>query len=141
LAANGLGAANYSARCEEIAARYPRQRIAALTLAGLFALKDDPARAIRTLGEVFTSRIEVADDDFLRKYAAVRSFPMPAGDREVAVPISRDLVGMRLVQLHTRAGEFDWAESAAAELKDTPVAHELRRRIAAARQDAVPGDR
>lgn len=134
LAANGLGSVNYAARCQAIAARYPRQRIAALTLAGLFVLKEDPARAIRNLGEVFTSGIEVANDDFLRRYAPVRSFPMPAGDREVAVPISRDLVGMRLVQLHTRAGQFDWAESAAAELKDTPVAHELRRWLAASRR-------
>lgn len=134
LAINGLGSVNYAARCEAIAARYPRQRIAALTLAGLFVLKEDPARAIRNLGEVFASRVEIANDDFLRRYAPVRSFPMPAGDCEVAVPISRDLIGMRLVQLHTRAGQFDWAESAAAELEDTPVAHELRRRIAAARQ-------
>ena len=134
LATDGIGSVNYAARCEAIAARYPCQRIAALTLAGLFLLKDDPARAIRDLGEVFSSRIEIANDDFLRRYAPVRTFPMPAGDREVAVPLSRDLIGMRLVQLHTRAGQFDWAESAAAELKDCPVAQELFRRIAAARQ-------
>jgi len=133
LATNGLGSVNYAARCEAIAARYPRQRTAALTLAGLFVLKEDPARAIRNLGEVFASRVEIANDDFLRRYAPVRSFTMPAGDRQVAVPLSRDLIGMRLVQLHTRAGQFDWAESAAAELKDTPVAHELRRMLAAAR--------
>jgi len=133
LAANGIGSVNYAVRCEEVAARYLDQRIAALTLAGLFLLKEDPARAIRNLGEVFASRVEIADDDFLRKYAPVRAFPMPTSGGEMTVPLSRDLVGMRLVQLHARAGQFDLAESAAAELKDTPVAHELRRMLAAAR--------
>jgi len=134
LATNGLGPVNYAARCEQIAARYPRQRTAALTLAGLFVIQEDPARAIRNLGEVFASRVEIANDAFLRRYAPVRSFRMPAGGGLVALPLSRDLIGMRLVQLHTRAGQFDWAESAAAELKDTPVAHELRQMLAAARR-------
>jgi hypothetical protein len=96
--------------------------------------------AIRTLGEVFASRVEIADDEFLRRYAPVKSFRMRANGRDVAVPLRRDLVGMRLVQLHTLARQFDWAESPAAELKDTPVAHELRQMLATARWDGfIPG--
>ena len=50
LATNGLGAVTYAARCEEIAAKYPGQRITALTLAGLFALKEDPDLALAPSG-------------------------------------------------------------------------------------------
>lgn len=57
----------------------------------------------------------------------------------MAVPLSQDLVGMRLVQLHALAREFDWAESAAAELKETPVAEELRRMFTATWGNDVPG--
>lgn len=70
----------------------------------------------------------------------MKSFRMRANARDVPVPLSRDLVGMRLVQLHTLARQFDWAESVAAELKDTPVAHELRQMLVAARWDGfTPG--
>jgi hypothetical protein len=130
----GVSKAARAARCEEIAAKFPRQRIAALTLAGMFVMSSDQDLAIRTLGEVFASRVEVADDGFLRRYAPVKSFPMRVNGREVDVPFSRDLVGMWLVVLHMTAGQFDWAESAARELKDTPVAHDLRRQLAAARR-------
>jgi len=138
--AQGMSAATAAARCEQAATEFPAQRIAALTLAGLFALGTDRDMAIRTLGQVFASRVEIADDEFLRRYAPVKSFRMRANGRDVAVPLSRDLVGMRLVQLHTLARQFDWAESAAAELKDTPVAQELRRMLTAARGNASPGE-
>jgi len=138
--AQGMSAATAAARCEQVATEFPAQRIAALTLAGLFALGTDRDMAIRTLGQVFASRMEIADDEFLRRYAPVKSFRMRAHGRDVAVPLSRDLVGMRLVQLHTLARQFDWAESAAAELKDTPVAQELRRMLTAARGNASPGE-
>ena len=95
--------------------------------------------AIRTLGQVFASRVEIADDEFLRRYAPVKSFPMRANGRDMAVPLSQDLVGMRLVQLHALAREFDRAESAAAELKETPVAEELRRMFTATWGNDVPG--
>ena len=137
--AQGVSADVTAARCEQVATRFPRQRIAALTLAGLFALSTDRAMAIRTLGEVFASRVEIADDEFLRRHAPVKSFPMRANGRDVAVPLSRDLIGMRLVQLHALAREFDWAESAAAELNETPVAEELRRMLAASQGNAAPG--
>jgi Protein of unknown function (DUF4236) len=67
--AQGVSADVMAARCEQVAARFPRQRIAALTLAGLFALDTDRAMAIRTLGQVLASRVEIADDEFLRRYA------------------------------------------------------------------------
>jgi hypothetical protein len=138
--AQKMSADTAAAQCEQVAAKFPSQRIAALTLAGLFALGTDRDMAIRTLGQVFASRVEIADDEFLRRYAPVKSFRMRANGRDVAVPLSRDLVGMRLVQLHTLSRQFDWAESAAAELKDTPVAHELRQMLATARWDGfIPG--
>lgn len=136
--AQKMSADTAAAQCEQVAAKFPSQKFAALTLAGLFALGTDRDMAIRTLGQVFASRVEIADDEFLRRYAPVKSFRMRANGRDVAIPLSRDLVGMRLVQLHALARQFDWAESAAAELKDTPVAQELRRRLAAARQNAAP---
>jgi hypothetical protein len=136
LARTDLSAADYAARCEKIAAKYPQQRIAALTLAGLFSLTEDPPRAIRTLEAVFASGVEIADDEFLRRYSPKKSFLMPAGGgRKVDVPISRELVAMRLVLVHMVARQFDQAESVAAKLKETPVARELRRQLAAARQN------
>jgi lipopolysaccharide biosynthesis regulator YciM len=50
------------------------------------------------------------------------------------VPLSRDLVAMLLVQLHMAAGQLDWAESAATQLKDSPVANALRLQLAVRRQ-------
>jgi hypothetical protein len=138
--AQGMSAATAAARCEQVAAEFPAQRIAALTLAGLFALGPDRDMAIRTLGRVFASRVEIADDEFLRRYAPVKSFRMRANGRDMAVPLSRDLIGMRLVQLHTLARQFDWAESAAGELKNTPVAQELRRMLTATRGNASPAE-
>jgi hypothetical protein len=130
--AQGMSAGTAAAQCEQVAGEFPGQRIAALTLAGLFALGADRAMAIRTLGEVFASRVEIADDEFLRRYAPVKLFRMRAGGHDVAVPLSRDYVTMRLVQLHILERQFGWAASAAAELEDTPVAQELRQMLAAA---------
>jgi O6-methylguanine-DNA--protein-cysteine methyltransferase len=128
--------------CEQMAAKFPKHRIAALTLAGLLVASEDRAMATRTLTQVFASRIEVADDKFLRRYAPVKSFAMPGGGgRQVMVPLSRDLIGMRLVQLHTLAGNFGWAEAALAELKDTPTAHELLRMLANIRYNHISADR
>jgi hypothetical protein len=128
-------------QCEAVAAKYPRQRIAALTMAGLFAMDVDRDLAIHALGEVFAERVEVADDAFLRKYAPMKQFRMRAGSGEMLVPLSRDLIGMRLVVLHMLAGQFGWAESAAAELNDTPVAADLRRQLAAVRaHSALPAN-
>jgi hypothetical protein len=41
---------------------------------------------------------------------------------------------MLLVQLHLAEGQLDWAESAAAHLKNTPVANALRHQLAIRRQ-------
>ena len=51
----------------------------------------------------------------------------------------RDLVAMLLVQLHLAAGQLDWAESAATQLKDTPVASALRLQLAIRRRQDVAG--
>jgi hypothetical protein len=53
------------------------------------------------------------------------------------VPLSRDLVAMLLVQLHMAAGQLGWAESAAAQLKGTPVANTLRLQLAIRRRQDV----
>jgi hypothetical protein len=106
----------------------PAHRIAALTLAGLLTESEDRALAVRVLGEIFASRVEVSGNRFLCRYALVKSSAMPAGScRQVAVPLYRDVIGMQLVQLHASAGEFDWEKSAQAELKDVRAAYELRR--------------
>jgi hypothetical protein len=54
----------------------------------------------------------------------------------IAISLSRDLVVMRLVTVLMAAREFDRAEAMAANPRDTPVAAELRRRLAAARQES-----
>ncbi len=132
LMTNGLGQVGYAARLEQVAEKFPDQRIAAATLAGLFALKADPTRAIRALGYVADSGVEVADDPYLRRYAPVKAFTMDAGGgRQELMPLSRDLVIIQLATLHMLAGHLDQAEAAAAGLKDTPVAREVRRKIAA----------
>jgi Protein of unknown function (DUF4236) len=133
LAAN-LDPPRWAARCEQVAEKFPDQRIAAATLAGLFSLTENPPVAIRTLGFVADSGVEVADDPFLRRYAPVKAWAMDAGGgRQQFVPLSRDLVLIRLATVHLVVGHLDQAEAIATELKDTPVAHELRRKIAAAR--------
>jgi hypothetical protein len=137
LTTNSLGPARWAARCEQVAEKFPEQRIAAATLAGLFALTENPPMAIRALGYVADSGVEVADDPFLRRHAPVKAYSMDAGGGcRVWVPISRDLVIMWLANVHLVAGHLDQAEATAAGLKDTPVAHELRRKIAAARGDS-----
>lgn len=139
---SGSPALTVAARCERIAAARHRQRIAALTLAGLLALGHDRDLAIRSLGQVLVSGAEIADDRLLRRYSPVRSLSIRAVDPAATVPLSRDLVAMMLVQLHMAAGQLDWAESAAAQLKNTPVAHALRFHLAGRRQqDAVAGPR
>lgn len=138
LARTDLSSAGYAALCEKAAADFPHQRIAALTLAGLFALTEDPPLAIRTLEKVYASGVEIADDEFLRRYSPKKSFLVPAGGgRKVDVPLSRDLVAMRLVLVHTVTRNFGRAESVAADLKDAPVTHELQRMLAAARRNDV----
>jgi hypothetical protein len=126
-----------AARCERIAARCPGQRIAALTLAGLLALGQDRDLAIRSLGQVLVSRAEIANDDLLRRYSPIQYLSIHAVNPPAAVPLSRDLVATLLVQLHMAAGQLDWAESAAAQLKDTPVADALRLQIATRQQQGV----
>jgi hypothetical protein len=131
---HGGPVAGVAARCERIAATHPDQRIAALTLAGLFAIGLDRDLAIRSLGQVLVSGTEIANDRLLRRYSPVRCVSVRAVNPAASVPLSRDLVAMLLVQLHLAAGELDWAESAAAHLKDTPVANALRHQLAIRRQ-------
>lgn len=136
--ATNMSTARWAAQCEKVAQKFPEQRIAAATLAGLFALTENPPAAIRALGYVVASGVEIADDPFLRRYAPVKGYSMDAGGgRKVFVPLSRDLVITWLATVHLVAGQLDQAEAMAAELKDTPVAQELRRKIAAARQNSA----
>jgi hypothetical protein len=139
LAANSLGQAARAARCEQVAEEFPDQRIAAAALAGLFALSEAPAVAIRALGFVVDSGVEIADDPFLRRYAPIKGYAMDAGGgQEVFVPLSRAVVIMWLATVQMVAGQFHQAEAAAAQLEDSPVARELRRKIAA-RRDGTSG--
>ena len=134
LAAKGLGQAGLAMRCEQVAERFPDQRLAAATLAGLFALSEAPAVAIRALGFVVDSGVEIAGDPFLRRYAPVKAYAMDSGHGlQQWVPLSRELVIMWLATVHLVAGHLDQAEATAAQLADTPVARELRRKIAARR--------
>jgi hypothetical protein len=123
-----------AARCERIAATHPTQRVAAFTLAGLLALSRDRDQAIRSLGQVLISGTEIANDRLLRRYCPVRSVTIRAVNPAATVPLSRDLVAMLLVQLHMAAGQLDWAESAATQLKDSPVANALHLQLADRRQ-------
>jgi hypothetical protein len=139
---NGSPAALIAGQCERIAAAHPSQRIAALALAGLLALGQDRDLAIRSLGQVLMSGTEIANDRLLRRYSPVRSLSIRAVNPAATVPISRDLVAMLLVQLHMAAGQLDWAESAATQLKDSPVANALRLQLAVRRQqDRATGSR
>jgi hypothetical protein len=131
---NGSPAALIAARCERIAATHPSQRIAALTLAGLLALGQDQDMAIRNLGQVLMSGTEIAKDRLLRHYSPIRSLSIRAVNPAATVPLSRDLVAMLLVQLHTAAGQLDWAESAATQLRDSLVANALHLQLAIRRQ-------
>jgi hypothetical protein len=126
-----------AAQCERIAARRPSQRIAALTLAGLLALSQDRDLAIRSLGQVLVSGAEIANDQILRRYSPIRYLTIHVVDPPAPVALSRDLVAMLLVQLHMAAGQLDWAEFAAAQLKDTPVADALRLQVTTRRQQAL----
>jgi hypothetical protein len=138
---SGFQPAVVAARCERIAATNPGQRNAALTLAGLLALGHDRDLAIRSLGQVLASGAEIANDRVLLRYSPVRSLSIHAVNPAATVPVSRDLVAMLLVQLHTAAGQLDRAESAARQLKASPVADALRRELAIRRQrdvDAQP---
>lgn len=138
LAMKGLGQVGYAARLEQVAEKFPGQRIAAATLAGLFALNADRTRAIRALGYVADSGVEIADDPYLRRYAPIKVFAMDAGDgRKEPMPLSRDLVIIQLATVHMLAGDLDQAEATATGMKDTPVASEVRRKIAAARGSSV----
>lgn len=138
LASNGLRNAEYAARCERVAERFPDQRIAAATLAGLFSLTENPALAIRALGYVVDSGVEIAEDPFLRRYSPVKAYAMDAGaGRKEFVPLSSALIVGWLATVHLVAGHLDRAEATAAVLTDTPVARELRRKITAARGDGA----
>lgn len=140
LAGQSPAAVARARRCQAVASRYPRQRIAALTMAGLLVLSDDFDLTMRTLGEVYASGVEVADDKFLQRYAPVKSFPFLVGGHKVLLPLNRDLIGLRLAQLHLRAGQLDYAESAVADMKDTPVRHEMERAIAESRHKDAKAD-
>jgi hypothetical protein len=141
LAANSLGQAARAVRCEQVAEKFPDQRIAAAALAGLFALGEAPAVAIRALGFVVDSGVEIADDPFLRRYAPIKGYAMDTGGgQEVFVPLSRAVVIMWLATVQMVAGQLDQAEASAAQLEDTPVARELRRKIAARRGGGGQGE-
>jgi hypothetical protein len=89
---------------------------------------------VRSLGQVLKSSTEIADDPLLRRYPPIRSLFTRAVNSAATVPLSRDLGAVLLVQLHTAAGQFDWAESAATQLKDSPVANALHLQLAIRRQ-------
>jgi hypothetical protein len=136
LAASDPGEARRAAQCEHVAEKFPEQRIAAATLAGLFALTANPSLAVRALGYVADSGVEIADDPFLRRYGPIKGYAMDAGGGlKEFVPFSRTVVIMWLATVHLVAGDLERAEATAAELKDAPVVNELRRKIAAARRD------
>lgn len=133
-----LGQARSAVRCEEVARQFPELRIAAATLAGLFALSESPEVAIRSLGYVVDSGVEVAGDSFLRRYAPVKAYAMDAGGgRKEFVPLSRELLIIWLAIVHLVAGNLEQAEATATDLKDTPVVRELRRKISAVRRNAA----
>ena len=137
LAAN-LGNARWAAECEQIAEKFPKQRIAAATLAGMFSVTDNPSRAIRALGYVVDSGVEIADDPFLRRYWPTKAYAMDAGNgRKEYIPLSSALIVGWLATVHLVSGNLDQAEATAAVLTDAPVTRELRRKIAAARQRAA----
>jgi hypothetical protein len=69
----------HAKQCEQAAVKYPGVRIAAMTLAGLFALGDDYPMAMRILEEVYAKGIEVATDKFLSRYSPVKSFLINTG--------------------------------------------------------------
>ena len=141
LTTKGLSAAQWAAQCERAAEEFPDQRIAATTLAGLFSLTEDPTRAIRTLGYVVDSGVEIAEDSFLQKYSPVTAYAMDAGGgRKEYVPLHSALIVGWLATVYMVAGHLDQAEATAAVLTDTPVTRELRRKIAAARQRAGSAD-
>jgi hypothetical protein len=120
-----------------VAEEFPDQRVAAATLAGLFALTENPSLAIRALGYVVDSGVEIAEDPFLRRYSSVTAYAMDAGGgRKEYVPLHSALIVGWLATVHMVAGHLDQAEATAAVLTDTPVTRELRRKIAAARQRA-----
>jgi Protein of unknown function (DUF4236) len=134
LVSNGLSNGQYAARCERVAEKFPEQRIAAATLAGLFSLTENPSVAIRALGYVVDSGVEIAEDPFLRRYSPVRAYAMDAGGgRKEFVPLCSALIVGWLATVHLVAGHVDQAEATAAVLTDTPITRELRRKIAAAR--------
>jgi hypothetical protein len=134
LAAASVTNARRASQCEQVAEKFPEQRIAAATMAGLFALTDAPSVSIRALEYVADSGVEIADEPFLRRYAPVTAYSMEAGGGErVWIPLSRELVIMWLATVHLVAGDLDRAEATAAALKDTPAARELRRKITAVR--------
>jgi hypothetical protein len=65
----------------------------AFTLTGLFALGDDYPMSIGSLEDVYASGIEVAHDQYLLRYAPLKSFSMDAGGgRKMEMPLTRDLV-------------------------------------------------
>src|ERR1700683_537252 len=110
LATDGLGPLERAQRGDKIARQYPKLRVAALALAGLFSLGHDYPMAIRTLEEVYATGIEVANDMFLRRYSPVRSFPVDAIDGSKShVAVSRELIRMRLAILYMVTGDLDRA--------------------------------
>jgi hypothetical protein len=91
--------------------------------------------ASRTLEEVYATRIEVANDKFLRRYSPVGSFSVDAIDGSKSnVAVSRELTRMRLAMLYMITGDLDRAEAMTAELINAVVAAELRRKIATRRK-------
>jgi hypothetical protein len=137
LATKGLSTTQWAAQCEQVAQEFPDQRVAAATLAGLFSLTENPPIAIRNLGYVVDSGVEIAEDPFLRQYSPVTAYAMDVGDgRKEYVPLHSALIVGWLATVHMVAGNLEQAEATAAVLTDTPVTRELRRKIAAARQQA-----
>jgi tetratricopeptide (TPR) repeat protein len=105
---------------EKVAAKYPSQRLAALTLLGMLARATSPDIALRSLAEVYRSGLDVAHDPFLSRYCRDLAMTITlAPGLTVQIPLGRDLVGWALAQLHALRGEYQLAAAAAKHLTDT----------------------
>jgi tetratricopeptide (TPR) repeat protein len=112
------------------AATFPAQALAAHTMAGLCAAHLDPAWALPRLAASYSTGELPENDPFFARYIRTAGMHLDFDGAAVTVEVSRELVGLALVEIHDDRGELALAVSAAAALPDNALSRLIRADLA-----------
>lgn len=107
-----------------------RFAVAAHAMGGLIGLAEHPEWAVPHLAAVFATGVNPERDPFIVKYVGAVGQTLSVGGLPLAIPLSRELVGILLTAAYFQGGQADRAGEVAQALPDTAVCRLVRTDLA-----------